>query len=90
MTQEQFDTMMDSWLARRAQREPGRWSAQARAWSEAQGLVAGDSAGAKRKQSCATREETEQMHYRKAHQEPTDEPRRRCQFFLLTAAVSLW
>lgn len=74
MTQEQFDTMMDSWLARRAQREPGSWSAQARAWSEAQGLVAGNSAGAKRYQSFATREETVQMLYRMAHQEPREEP----------------
>lgn len=63
MTQERFDELMDSYLARRAQLQPGDWSASARKWAEEQGIVAGDGEGVYRYRSFATREETVQMLY---------------------------
>ena len=76
MTQERFDTLMEAWLARRALQDPDAWSGEARTWAEEIGLVAGDSAGAKRYQSFATREETVQMLYRLSHPEagPAEAP----------------
>ena len=68
MTQERFDELMDGWLARRAGQDPAAWSAQARSWAEALGLVTGD---AKRYKSFATREETVQMLYRLEHPDDT-------------------
>lgn len=61
MTQERFNELMDGYLARRAEQEPGEWSAPARAWAEERGIVAGDSGF--RYRSFATREETVQMLY---------------------------
>lgn len=63
MTQEKFDAMMDSYLARRAQWPPSAWSEPARLWAQETGLVAGDEGGA-RYRSFATREEVVQMLYR--------------------------
>lgn len=63
MTQERFDELMDSYLARRAQLEPGEWSAPARAWAEGQGIVSGDGDGSFRYRSFTTREETVQLLY---------------------------
>ena len=64
MTQEQFDRMMDAYLAKRARWSPSDWSAQARKWAEESGIVAGDGEGNQRYQSFTTREETVQMLYR--------------------------
>lgn len=69
MTQERFDELMDSYLARRAQLEPGQWSAPARAWAEGQGIVAGDGDGSFRYRAFTTREETVQMLYQLSKQE---------------------
>lgn len=63
MTQERFDELMDSYLARRARLEPGEWSAPARAWAEGQGIVSGDGDGSFRYRSFTTREETVQLLY---------------------------
>lgn len=63
MTQERFHELMEGWLAQQAQLDPGGWSAPAREWAEAQGIVSGDSGGF-RYRSFATREETVQMLYR--------------------------
>ena len=41
MTQEQFDAMLEDYLARRALREPADWSARARQWAQEDGLVQG-------------------------------------------------
>ena len=64
MTQEQFDRMMDAYLAKRARWSPSDWLAQARKWAEESGIVAGDGEGNQRYQSFTTREETVQMLYR--------------------------
>lgn len=42
MTQEQFDAMMDDWLARRAALEGQSWSEDDREWAQESGVVQGD------------------------------------------------
>lgn len=57
MTQEQFNQMIDVYLAERAKLEPGSWSADDRQWAESNGLIEGDPDGNKRYKSFITREE---------------------------------
>ena len=66
MTQEQFNAMMDTYLAERAKQEPGGWSADDRAWAESAGIIQGDADGAKRYKSFITREEAAVMLHRAA------------------------
>lgn len=66
MTQEQFDCMMRSWLNRQADREPGAFSAEARAWAEENGLVLGDQRGRLQYRSFCTREQLAVILYRLA------------------------
>ena len=54
----------NAYLAQRARWSPSDWSARARKWAEASGIVAGDGEGNQRYQSFTTREETVQMLYR--------------------------
>lgn len=56
MTQEQFDKMMDNWLARREQEEAADWSKDAREWAEENGIIYGDGTGKKMYKAFATRE----------------------------------
>ena len=56
MTQDQFDKFMDNWLAARAKKKPGNWSAESRQWAEQRGLITGTSNG-KEYQSFCTREQ---------------------------------
>ena len=53
MTQQQFDAMMENYLKRLAQQTPAGWSAEARAWAEKNGLIAGDEAGNKQYRDAA-------------------------------------
>ena len=64
MTQQQFDTMMEQWLERRAGQEPGNFSAEARAWAESIGLIKGDLEGRKQYKSFCTREQLMTFLYR--------------------------
>ena len=64
MTQQQFDAMMEAWLERRAEQEPGTFSAEARAWAEETGLILGDAAGRKQYKSFCTREQLMTFLYR--------------------------
>ena len=57
MTQQQFDAMMETYLKSLAQQTPAGWSAEARAWAEKNGLIAGDEAGNKQYRSFLTREQ---------------------------------
>lgn len=57
MTQEQFDAMMESWLERRAKKEPSDFSEEARTWAESKEIILGDGAGNKQYQSFCTREQ---------------------------------
>jgi len=67
MTQEQFNMMMEKWIAQQAAKEPGEWSKESRAWAEANkimnGTGAGNSYGAP-----ATREQVIEFIYRYAKQ----------------------
>ncbi len=57
VTQEQFDSMMEDYLERLAQREPSDWSEEQRAWAESNGIISGDENGNKQYKKFATREE---------------------------------
>lgn len=57
MTQEQFNEMMDTWLAQLAKQEPSDWSRDAREWAEETGLIKGDAEGNKQYKGFVTREQ---------------------------------
>lgn len=57
MTQEQFDVMMENWLARRAQAAPADASQDARAWAEKNGLLSGFADGSMQYKAYCTREQ---------------------------------
>ena len=57
VTQEQFNSMMDTWLAKRAAVEPSDTSAEARAWAEGNGILTGYADGTKRYKAYCTREQ---------------------------------
>lgn len=57
MTQEQFDAMLNEFLARLSEKEPSPWSEEARRWAEAEGLIVGDENGKNHYQSFVTREQ---------------------------------
>ena len=63
LTQEQFNAMMDAWLAGLAGRGPNSWSQAARSWAEARGIISGDGSGALQYQKFCTREELIQILY---------------------------
>lgn len=67
ITQEQFNLMMEKWIAQQAAKEPGEWSKDSRAWAEnnkiMNGTGAGNSYGAP-----ATREQVIEFIYRYAKQ----------------------
>ena len=67
MTQEQFNDMMENYLASRAQKAPHDWSAADRKWAEENGIIQGDPDGDKRYQSFITREEAAAMMRRTAN-----------------------
>jgi len=57
VTQQQFDAMLENYLERLAQREPGEWSAEARQWAEESGILYGDTQGRKQYKNFCTREQ---------------------------------
>lgn len=57
MTQEQFDTMMENWLARRAQSPPTATSQGARTWAEQNGIFGGFADGSMQYKAFCTREQ---------------------------------
>lgn len=67
MTQEQFDKMMEHWLAQRAKQPASDWSEQARGWMERMGLIRGNADGAAAYRSFCTREELAEIIYRLEH-----------------------
>lgn len=64
MTQEQFNIMMDNWIAEQAKREPSSWSALSRAWAESSGLIKGSDDSNKMYRKPITREEFVEVMYR--------------------------
>lgn len=63
MTQEQFNAMMDNYLADLSKKEPSAWSKDAREWAEKNGIINGDENGNKQYKKFATREELAQILY---------------------------
>ena len=61
MTQEKFNEMMDAYLVGLAKKEPGDWSAPARAWAEKNKIINGDANGNKMYKKFVTREEIAQV-----------------------------
>lgn len=57
MTQQKFNERIEAYFRSLAQREPAPWSAEARAWAEQTGLIAGDETGNKQYKSFLTREQ---------------------------------
>lgn len=57
MTQQEFNERIEAYFRSLAQREPAPWSAEARAWAEQTGLIAGDETGNKQYKSFLTREQ---------------------------------
>lgn len=69
MTQEQFDAMMERWLAARSEQPPSDWSAAERGWVEQMGLIRGDAQGDAHYKAFCTREELAVVLYRLEHPE---------------------
>ena len=67
VTQEQFNVMMNNWIAEQAKKAPGDWSADAREWGERNGLINGDASGNKMYKKIITREEFIAVLYRALH-----------------------
>lgn len=72
MTQEQFNNMMNTWIAEQSKKAPGDWSNDARVWAERNGLVNGDSSGNKMYKKVITREEFIAVLYRALHRNIID------------------
>lgn len=64
VSQEQFDRLMDHWLARQAATPASSGSRDARLWAEDLGLISGFSDGSKRYRSFCTREQIILILYR--------------------------
>ena len=64
MTQEQFNKMMDIYLADRGDLAGADWSKEDRTWAETNKIVQGDPDGNKRWKSFVTREELAAMLHR--------------------------
>ena len=69
MTQERFNEMMDNYMKERAELEPSKWSEQARAWAENNGLINGDAQGRTMYKKYMTREEVFTVLYRAMNKE---------------------
>lgn len=67
MTQEQFNQMMNNWIAEQANLDPSSWSTEYRTWAEKNGLVSGDDKGRKMYKKYMTREELVTVLYRALH-----------------------
>lgn len=57
MTQEQFNKMMNNYLAELAKQPPSDWSAEGRAYCEKEGIIRGNESGEKMYKKFITREE---------------------------------
>lgn len=63
VTQEEFNIMMENYLATLAEKDPGEWSEEAREFVCENGLMQGDADGNMRWKSFLTREEMAQLLY---------------------------
>jgi hypothetical protein len=60
---EKFNLFMNRWLLERDSVEPSKWSKDARAYCESEGIINGDADGKLRYKAYCTREELAQMFY---------------------------
>lgn len=72
MTQEQFNSMMDNWIAEQAKKGPSAWSEQYRVWAEKNNLISGNESGEKMYKKPLTREEFITVLYRALHRNIID------------------
>lgn len=72
MTQEQFNNMMNTWVAEQAKKDPSTWSQESRTWAEKNGLIQGDTEGKKMYKKFITREELIAVLYRAFHRNIID------------------
>ena len=72
MTQEQFNVLMNNWIAAKANEDASAWSAEAREWAERNGLVQGDEKGRKMYKKMLNREELITVLYRALHRNIID------------------
>lgn len=72
VTQEEFNTMMNTWIAEQAEKDASSWSAEARTWAEKNGLISGDAKGRKLYKKFLTREEFAVVLYRALHRNIVD------------------
>lgn len=63
ITQEEFNQMMNKWLAERAAKEPNEWSKKEREWAEFENIILGDHVGFSYESFC-TREQMVVFLYR--------------------------
>lgn len=64
VTQEQFNSMMNTWINEQAKKDASSYSAEARTWAEKNGLISGNSSGQKMYKKQITREEFIVVLYR--------------------------
>ena len=64
MTQEQFNAMMELYLAGLRTQAPSDWSAKARIWAEQNGLIRGDAEGNMQYKAFCTREQLAEILFR--------------------------
>jgi len=57
ITQDEFNEMLDNYLAQRAEDKPSEWSEDARKWAESNNIIIGDENGNKKYESFITKEE---------------------------------
>lgn len=64
LTHDQFNKMMDTYLATLANKQPEAWSADARKWAESNGIIKGNDTGKKEYKNFCTREMMVEFLYR--------------------------
>lgn len=72
MTQEQFNIMMNNWIAEQAKKPASDWSKEFRDWGEKNNLVSGDTNGDMMYKKFLTREEFITVLYRALHRNIMD------------------
>lgn len=90
VTQEQFNIMMNNWIADSASKAANNWSADSRAWAESLGLISGDQYGNHMYQKFITREELVTVLYRALGKEAFDKIMADYQARLSTEEPSDW
>jgi len=66
MTQDTFNSMMDTYLTNLKAEDPSDWSEEARTWAIDQGLIKGDGEGNYMWKTSVTREALAQIMYRQS------------------------